>query len=331
MSQDLISFKTLRSKVRFSNPLCVCRLHNSDEPYQFLGLRLKPDKWSRMVVSDEQRTFISAFIDRNYPQELVISQNFSGHLVAHTDWPSILRNKGVFFVKREPEPLPKDNFMSFMTCGDIHPNALDHFCAWVEEVIAPILKLEKNLDKFPQCIADDIKRQVHELSTSVYQIRGYIKGRTLLPFPQQGATRIEEEEEICRRTNGDDCDMTLKNNIEAIIIKWAYQIDEVLSKDSAEELNVPDEYPGPMTEIKFWEAKCMNLESLYEQIKAPTTTKMASILDVTDSAYYPVFRSMYRNVVAALNEALDITLFLLPLTQLFKVCPIENDLSGNTV
>ena len=60
----------------------------------------------------------------------------------------------------------------------------DHFCAWVEEVIAPILKLEANLHKFPQCIADDIKRQVHELSTSVYQIRGYIKGRTLLPFPQ---------------------------------------------------------------------------------------------------------------------------------------------------
>ena len=137
-----------------------------------------------MVVSDEQRTFVQAFIDRPWPQELVISQNFSGHLVTHTDWPSILRNKGVFFVKREPEPLHKDNFMSQMTCGDIHPNALDHFCAWVEEVIAPILKLEKNLDKFPQCIADDIKRQVHELSTSVYQIRGYIKGRTLLPFPQ---------------------------------------------------------------------------------------------------------------------------------------------------
>ena len=33
--------------------------------------------------------------------------------------------------------------------------------------------------------------------------------------------------------------MTLKNNIEAIIIKWAYQIDEVLSRDSDEELNIP--------------------------------------------------------------------------------------------
>ena len=43
--------------------------------------------------------------------------------------------------------------------------------------------------------------------------------------------------------------MTLKNNIEAIIIKWAYQIDEVLSRDSDEELNIPGTvkpwYSGP--------------------------------------------------------------------------------------
>ncbi len=64
----------------------------------------------------------------------MISQNFSGHLVAHTQWPSALKNKGVFFIKRDEKPLPKDNFLAVMTCGDIHPNALDHFCAWVEEV-----------------------------------------------------------------------------------------------------------------------------------------------------------------------------------------------------
>ena len=76
--------------------------------------------------------------------------------------------------------------------------------------------------------------------------------------------------------------MTLKNNIEAIIIKWAYQIDEVLSKDSAANLNVSGHYPGPMTEIQFWEAKCLNLESLYDQTRAQTTRKMASILNLTD-------------------------------------------------
>ena len=30
----------------------------------------------------------------------------------------------------------------------------------------------------------DIKKQIHDLATSVYQIRGHIKGKTLLPFPQ---------------------------------------------------------------------------------------------------------------------------------------------------
>jgi dynein heavy chain len=55
-----------------------------------------------------------------------------------------------------------------------------------------------------------------------------------------------------------------------------------LSKDSAAELAESEDFPGPMTEIRFWEAKCMNLESVYEQMKATTTQKMASILSLTD-------------------------------------------------
>jgi hypothetical protein len=44
---------------------------------------------------------------------------------------------------------------------------------------------------------------------------------------QQGAARISEEEKKVRESQGEECDMALKNNIEGIIIKWAYQIDEV--------------------------------------------------------------------------------------------------------
>ena len=71
-------------------------------------------------------------------------------------------------------------------------------------------------------------------------------------------------------------------------------------------------------------------------MKENTTKKMASILNITDSAYYPSFkytitlsrvqstlntisRSMFRNVLNALNEALDITLHLHPLIEHFKV------------
>ena len=73
-------------------------------------------------------------------------------------------------------------------------------------------------------------------------------------------------------------------------------------------------------------------------MKLNTTKKMASILNITDSAYYPsfkygkkmhafpfiysyelYFRSMFRNVLSALNEALDITLHLHPLIEHFQV------------
>ena len=32
--------------------------------YTLKTLRLKPDKWARMIVSDEQRNFILSFIDK---------------------------------------------------------------------------------------------------------------------------------------------------------------------------------------------------------------------------------------------------------------------------
>ena len=144
-------------------------------------MRLKPEKWVKLVISDEQRRHLenfvykgchptsllppppspsvltnSLFYSSDLPQVLIISQNIGGQLQIHTDWPSPLRNKGVFFVKREDLPLPDKvkELLNHMTCGDIHPNSLEHFCALVEEVMVPILKNEANMSKFPQCISD---------------------------------------------------------------------------------------------------------------------------------------------------------------------------------
>ena len=45
----------------------------------------------------------------------------------HTDWPSYLHSKGVFFVKRSEGSLPRDlsqPLLDHLTCGDVHPNIL---------------------------------------------------------------------------------------------------------------------------------------------------------------------------------------------------------------
>ena len=96
---------------------------------------------------------------------------------------------------------------------------------------------------------------MHELATAVYQIRGHIKGRTLLPFPQvtlrvkkfsqninaKGSGEIVHEEKRVRESDGKEVrtmkiipntltllyqkvNTLLKNNIEGIILKWSYQV-----------------------------------------------------------------------------------------------------------
>ena len=68
----------------------------------------------------------------------------------------------------------------------------------MEEVIAPIFRNESNLSKFPHCLSQgkllllcfvemnilDIKTHAQELNVAVSQVKGYIRGKTLLPFPE---------------------------------------------------------------------------------------------------------------------------------------------------
>ena len=69
---------------------------------------------------------------------MVISQNGAGHLQIHIDWPSSLKNKGVFFVKRYAEPLPEGEgveLSDYLACGDIHPNVLGKYSRENSEII----------------------------------------------------------------------------------------------------------------------------------------------------------------------------------------------------
>ena len=107
------------------------------QEYTLKSMRLKVDKWNKIIISDVQRQYLQDFLDKDLPQSMVISQNIAGHLQIHVDWPSALRNKGVYFVKRDKEPIPNNedtDMCDYITLGDIYPNALDHFCSLVDEV-----------------------------------------------------------------------------------------------------------------------------------------------------------------------------------------------------
>lgn len=56
---------------------------------------------------------------------------------------------------------------------------------------------------------------------------------------------------------------------------------------------------------------------IYEQLRHERIKSMALILEHTDSAYFPCFKTMFKNVVTALAESRDITLYLSPLMKHF--------------
>ena len=41
----------------------------------------------------------------------------------------------------------------------------EHFCQLTDEVIVPLFKNLGNIEKFPQCLVNDIKQQVSNMST----------------------------------------------------------------------------------------------------------------------------------------------------------------------
>lgn len=142
-----------------------------------------------------------------------------------------------------------------------------------------------------------------------------------------GVEKVQEVEKTLIESNGEICDLYLKSAIEAVIIKWAAQINDVLANNSSENTFDPNPTPSAgkffnkyktnrnliFLEIHFWNLRLKNLQFIYEQLRDCRVHSMAIILEKTDSAYYNCFRNLFKSVVISLAEAKDINLYLKPL------------------
>ena len=106
--------------------------------------------------------------------------------------------------------------------------------------------------------------------------------------------------------------MKMKNSLEGIVIKWAFQIDDVL-KETSLSLFEKNNHPMPLAELAFWENRRKNVMNIYDQLRDIRVKKIGSILEQIDSVYYHTFSSTFKHIVTALHEANDITLWLKPL------------------
>ncbi|XP_053308775.1 dynein axonemal heavy chain 9 [Spea bombifrons] len=280
------------------------------EDYVLKTLKLKPDRWQKCVSAEEHRQILQEFLDKAEHPVLVVALNPAGQLVPALEFPNTGKSKAVFFLKRSASSLSADSMKSSLIYGDLSYAPLDHFSALVEEVVLPILSNQRNHQNWPHVVSQDVMRHVGNLKSNVFVTVGQVRGKTLLPLPA-GSEKVEYVDYESEKNN-DHLDKTIVHAIESAIIQWSHQVRGVLKKESSEPL-LQGKNPIPHTELEFWKNRYADLECIYNQLRTKKVRKMAELLERVQSSYFPAFKALFRDVVAALSEAQDINLHLKPL------------------
>lgn len=111
------------------------------------------------------------------------------------------------------------------------------------------------------------------------------------------------------------CDMELKDSLEAIVLKWCDQINEILKQSVA--IVFVGKHPMPYDEIEFWNARQENLENILDQLRTAQIRTVIYVLEKLDSFCVSSFKIMFQNLITKLNETRDITLHLNPLVSIY--------------
>ena len=102
--------------------------------YVLKTMKLKTDKWSKMYSVEDTKQMIFDFFDKIDIMQLLITANSAGVLTVSHEWPSQLRSKSCYFVKKGKETITKDSpLRTTLLYGDLSV-PMDQLSAFVDEV-----------------------------------------------------------------------------------------------------------------------------------------------------------------------------------------------------
>nr|XP_058139450.1 dynein axonemal heavy chain 9 isoform X3 [Dasypus novemcinctus] len=286
--------------------------------YVAQSLRPAAGAWERCAGTAEAEQLLQAFLGRGAaqgPRPLLVVRPGPGGLALRPGLDAgpesgPARAKGLFFLRTRPEPPGPSSLRGAVLCGDVPAAPLEHLAALFSEVVIPILANEKNHPEWPHVVCQDIRRHAHNLQCDLLVILEQVKGKTFLPLPV-GSEKMEFGDSGSEAVL-DSIDKSVIYAIESAVIKWSHQVQVVLKRESSQPL-LQGENPTPEVELAFWKNRYEDLEYIYSQLRTIKVRGMAGLLDKLQSSYFPAFKAMFRDVVAALKEAQDIHAHLMPL------------------
>lgn len=271
------------------------------------ALRVKSDKWRKLAATPDSMyvthaprqtnvnnsEIIKDFLDNPEVATIIFYVNQKEELLPAVRFPATLKKKSVYFVKNNPKSQCSEKIEHEVTMGDLSGNPLEFLAVILDEVYLPLLSNSKNLESWPEVVANDVLRHFHNLNGAVTVISGKSKGKTMLPLPHGSGAKQEPEAE-----------MAILHTLESAVIDWTHQIKEVIKSSSAAPLE-EGLHPGPMIEIDFWAAKAANLQNIHQQLTDEKIQKVSKILQGSKSTYYPAFKNIFDEVVFCMPSPLS--------------------------
>ena len=122
---------------------------------------MKPEKWQRLLTFEEHKNTIKDFLDYPLPMVLVVILTQSAQLLPVTSFPlAQLKSKGVYFVKKVPLEIPREESASWLIVGDLATRSIDQLSCLVDEIFVPLLSNHENHKGWPEMVAQDVQKHV---------------------------------------------------------------------------------------------------------------------------------------------------------------------------
>lgn len=129
---------------------------------------------------------------------------------------SAARMKSLFFLKKRPEPVDRDDPRKSLLFGDLAPHPLEQVLTFLDEVsqahllmvkcfhidlflkvVAPVLDYTSSGRKeetsihppWPASVSQELERQARNIRGTVNRARGLLEGKTVLYWPWTGSAK----------------------------------------------------------------------------------------------------------------------------------------------
>lgn len=250
---------------------------------------------------------------------VVVTLNHYGALVALEALSKEFKSKSCFFIRKNiPMEFNSSSFRDQLIYGDTTTtHSIEELSILVEEVYYPLLSNKQNQGEWTEGLQKDVESKIQVLRDIVSEVRGNLFNKTILPMPITINRLMELRHDIVEQRKLEVCDAKMRNSLESIVNKWCNQINEVLQRNNVQKMqpDVPEARLSPGMEIAFWNNRLENLENIYDQLKLDKCKTVGTVLELINSVYSGSFKTIFNNVIAALCEARDVTLWLTPLVR----------------